>query len=1044
MGGCGTRVRHGIFTALVVGSVVLGSTVAPSAAGAAPGACGADTPAGVSVVVDFGSLGAETLVRCSPTAGTGAATLRTAGVAVTGVTRWGMDAAGDPSFVCRLEGRPRADESLTLPDGRTYTESCADTPPTTATWTYWHAAPGDTSWRFSQLGPSARDATAGGAEGWSFQLGSGPAAPPRGAPPVAAALPTPTPPAQGPASTQPAPAPPAGGGASGTTKPVRTVALPVASAAARSAASWLVADLGADHALPGPDGRPDWGLTMDALLALHAAGTGSVTARQVRGTLARHVDAVLGPDLLGTPDARIAGTTAKLLVTIVVGSGRPVVREERALRVGRYQIRHEVLGLLSPSGHITSRGSSGADGNVFAQSLAVIGLARSGGVPASAVRFLRVQQCTVGGFPLEPSAAGGSCTNRADLDATTMAIQALVTARDIGSVRGLDAAVARATRWLLAQQGRDGSFGGAGGGSPNANSTGLAAQALAAAAGTAGVDAARVRRAAAAAQRWTVRQQVDVRRHRGTPLISGGDAGAIAWDAAALVRGRREGVADAARDQWRRATTQALFALAPRPLSTLGTTRLHGEPPKRPSTAPSPATPSDTRDAAQAPPLTYAPNADGQEQGAVGGTTPDTSSPALEPAEPATQPLTTPSSTDAAADPGTAASPSAAPASRLASWLAGAATGDHLEVTRAGTTFVDYDATTDLVLALHALDEQPDLRARASRFLLTRQTVDDHALGAHDETHGGAAYVEPIARLLVAGTLYLDTASGTPSEQAVVTELRDRLLQLQDTDGELRDTGDLADPSHGVRAQAWGVLALRATGQARAADHALGRLIDAQCSDGTFSRTFAAGSCGHGDLETTATAVLALQAVRSDDAAAVVPGASADADADPSADWSRAHVAALFRATAALDDAATSDESLVRPRSAEDLELVGTVASARHASGRDLQATTDQLVAFQRPDGSIAAPGAPEADVAASLAAAVPVAGRSWLDGLQSPLAAGLAVPADLEAAPIATHSGGGRWRTQLVAAVLGLVPGTLIALELRRRSQRRMQAESS
>lgn len=133
---------------------------------------------GVTVVVDFQDLGpwqdqdGEDLVRCAtsgipgvPFDGTGVDALHAAGIQVTGTDRWGQ------SFICRLEGRPAADEPLPIDGNPGYTEPCIDTPPGSAYWSYWHSD--DTTWTYSSLGASNRTAPPGTYEGWSFALNAG-------------------------------------------------------------------------------------------------------------------------------------------------------------------------------------------------------------------------------------------------------------------------------------------------------------------------------------------------------------------------------------------------------------------------------------------------------------------------------------------------------------------------------------------------------------------------------------------------------------------------------------------------------------------------------------------------------------------------------------------------------------------------------------------------------------------------------------------------------------------------------------------------------
>ncbi len=165
----------GLGAALSVGS----AAALPAATGAAsaPGYC--RTSQGVTVVVDFTDLGGSVVVRCVPSANggtTGLAALQAAGFSTTGTQRWG------DGIVCRVQGRPSASETLAIKGNPHYHEKCVDTPPTQAYWTYWHAA-NDGSWTYSSQGPTARDITPGGFEGWAFALNrSGSLPAPRAAP----------------------------------------------------------------------------------------------------------------------------------------------------------------------------------------------------------------------------------------------------------------------------------------------------------------------------------------------------------------------------------------------------------------------------------------------------------------------------------------------------------------------------------------------------------------------------------------------------------------------------------------------------------------------------------------------------------------------------------------------------------------------------------------------------------------------------------------------------------------------------------------------
>lgn len=138
---------------------------------------------GVTVVIDFQDLGpwggqdGADIVRCAtsgtpgvPFSGTGLNALQSAGIGVEGTQRWGL------SFICRLEGRPAANEPLPVNGMPGYQEPCVNTPPIAAHWSYWHSA--GTTWTYSSQGASGRTAPPGTYEGFSFALNPGSTNPP--------------------------------------------------------------------------------------------------------------------------------------------------------------------------------------------------------------------------------------------------------------------------------------------------------------------------------------------------------------------------------------------------------------------------------------------------------------------------------------------------------------------------------------------------------------------------------------------------------------------------------------------------------------------------------------------------------------------------------------------------------------------------------------------------------------------------------------------------------------------------------------------------
>jgi hypothetical protein len=184
------------------------------------------------------------------------------------------------------------------------------------------------------------------------------------------------------------------------------------------------------------------------------------------------------------------GTLAKGLLGLRVagrGAGGAVADAEARLR-----------GLVQADGDDAGRV---ADASNFTQALAVMALSTTdGGAPPSTRAYLAGQRCPDGGIEFDPSPAaegdpvtgalglaqaGPRCTSEGGghVDTTAVVVQAL-----LGSVEGEDAEVAAArdgaAAWLADQQAVDGGF------DSNANSTGLAGQALRAAGDEAAADAA--------------------------------------------------------------------------------------------------------------------------------------------------------------------------------------------------------------------------------------------------------------------------------------------------------------------------------------------------------------------------------------------------------------------------------------------------------------------------------------------------------------------------------------------------------------------------
>jgi hypothetical protein len=150
--------RSGQRSAGALGVVALLGTLAVTSQGtaqAATGACPGKT--GVTVVVDFGSLGGGIKTACA--AGdpvSGVAALQKAGFTLAGTKRYGL------AFICRINNKPTPAQ-----------DACVLTPPATRYWSYWHA-PRKGKWTYSTKGAASYNPAQNTVEGWAFGAGAKP------------------------------------------------------------------------------------------------------------------------------------------------------------------------------------------------------------------------------------------------------------------------------------------------------------------------------------------------------------------------------------------------------------------------------------------------------------------------------------------------------------------------------------------------------------------------------------------------------------------------------------------------------------------------------------------------------------------------------------------------------------------------------------------------------------------------------------------------------------------------------------------------------
>ena len=157
------RFARAAATALLLAAGSVSVTGLAASADTTPGPCADDQ--GVTLVVDPQGLGGDPSVTCITGLGekaTGWQVLESAGLAPEGTLR------GGAGFLCRLGGVPAADQDIATASNPRYRETCAQTPPANAYWSYWSLVDG--AWVYSQVGPSGHVVSPGSVEAWSFAI----------------------------------------------------------------------------------------------------------------------------------------------------------------------------------------------------------------------------------------------------------------------------------------------------------------------------------------------------------------------------------------------------------------------------------------------------------------------------------------------------------------------------------------------------------------------------------------------------------------------------------------------------------------------------------------------------------------------------------------------------------------------------------------------------------------------------------------------------------------------------------------------------------
>jgi hypothetical protein len=115
------------------------------------------TTSGVIVAVDFSHWGGPVVRGCGSTPTTGYQLVNQGGFATTGTAHDG------PGFICRISYR-----GFNGGTGEPADQKCLTTPPASASWSYWNANPGQSSWTLSPTGAANTDPPGGAVQAWTF------------------------------------------------------------------------------------------------------------------------------------------------------------------------------------------------------------------------------------------------------------------------------------------------------------------------------------------------------------------------------------------------------------------------------------------------------------------------------------------------------------------------------------------------------------------------------------------------------------------------------------------------------------------------------------------------------------------------------------------------------------------------------------------------------------------------------------------------------------------------------------------------------------
>lgn len=328
------------------------------------------------------------------------------------------------------------------------------------------------------------------------------------------------------------------------------------------AAQWLAGEL-TNGLMVGTFGT-DFGLSIDTGMALSTvAGQGS-TVTAINTALEPRIADYVGDgttESYAGPLAKAAAfaRTAKQNPTSYGGVNLITRLEERTADAAGAGATPNPI-----AGRISDKSEYGDFANVVGQAFAVRALTLANSAEAGAARdFLLKQQCASGYFRLnfdKADAASQSCTegaagSAADPDVTSLAVINLIESGDNSQV--VRNALAKAGTWLAARQRRSGAIrGGAGTEQINTNSTAVGGYAM---------GLLKNRDAALKAALW-VRKNQPVDKYKCRTALTK-DTGAVAYRKEKVAAAKTGGIPADGRDEWRRATAQAILGLQFAPAS---------------------------------------------------------------------------------------------------------------------------------------------------------------------------------------------------------------------------------------------------------------------------------------------------------------------------------------------------------------------------------------------------------------------------------------------------------------------------------------------